>query len=100
MQQARYFLLLCEELSFSRAARRCHVGQPSLSKAIRALETELGGALFLRKPSLALSELGHAVKPHLQRIVWAHGEARAAARRLVGARREPAEPVRASGEGA
>ena len=45
MQQVDYFLTLCEELNFTRAARRCGVSQPSLTTAIGTLERELGGAL-------------------------------------------------------
>jgi len=44
MHQIRYFLALCEERSFTRAARRCGVSQPSLTNAVIALERELGGA--------------------------------------------------------
>ena len=51
MHQVGYFLALCEELNFTRAARRCGISQPSLTTAIGALERELGGALFSRKPS-------------------------------------------------
>ena len=46
MQQIHYFLTLCEELSFTRAARRCGVAQPSLTTAIGALERELGARCF------------------------------------------------------
>src|SRR5262245_54464211 len=63
MQQVDYFLTLCEELNFTRAARRCGVSQPSLTTAIGALERELGGALFYRKPALALIGLGRMVWP-------------------------------------
>ena len=35
MHQVRYFLALCEELNFTRAAERCHVAQPSLTRAIK-----------------------------------------------------------------
>jgi Bacterial regulatory helix-turn-helix protein, lysR family len=35
MQQVHYFLALCEELNFTRAARRCGVSQPSLSNSSR-----------------------------------------------------------------
>ena len=35
MQQVRYFLALCEELNFTRAARCCGISQPSLTTAIR-----------------------------------------------------------------
>jgi len=68
MHQIRYFLALCDELNFTRAARRCGVTQPSLTNAIRALERELGGAVFQRKPRIELTELGRAVRPYLQEI--------------------------------
>jgi DNA-binding transcriptional LysR family regulator len=61
-----YFLILCEELHFTRAAKRCGISQPSLTNAIRALEEEFGGSLFCRKPKPALTELGTAVQPHLR----------------------------------
>ena len=52
MQQIRYFLALCEERNFTRAAGRCGVTQPSLTNAIIALERALGGALFQRRPAI------------------------------------------------
>jgi DNA-binding transcriptional LysR family regulator len=61
MQQIRYFLALCEERNFTRAARRCGVSQPSLTNAIIGLERELGGALFQRRPEVALTVLGQRV---------------------------------------
>jgi DNA-binding transcriptional LysR family regulator len=68
MHQVRYFLALCEERSFTRAARRCGVTQPSLTNAIRALERELKGTLFHRKPRVEPTELGRGIRPHLQDI--------------------------------
>jgi LysR family transcriptional regulator, hydrogen peroxide-inducible genes activator len=68
MHQIRYFLALSEELNFTRAARRCGVTQPSLTNAIRALEKELRGAVFNRKPRIELTELGRAIRPFLQEI--------------------------------
>jgi DNA-binding transcriptional LysR family regulator len=71
LRQICYFLALCEEQSFTRAARRCGISQPSLTNAIIALEQELGGALFERRRGMALTVptvLGHAVHPYLQRI--------------------------------
>ena len=69
MQHVRYFLALCEEQSFTRAAKRCQVSQPSLSAAIRRLEEEFGGSLFRRgKNATTLSPLGLAVRPYLQQI--------------------------------
>src|SRR5262249_44360272 len=63
------FLAICEEGSFTGAARRCGVSQPSVSNAIRLLEEELGGSLFRRAPRGAqLSPLGAAMRPYLQKI--------------------------------
>jgi LysR family transcriptional regulator, hydrogen peroxide-inducible genes activator len=70
MQQVVYFRALCEELNFTRAARRCNVSQPSLTRSIRLLEEEFGGALFHRERNHThLSELGQLVKPHLDQIL-------------------------------
>jgi len=67
MHQVRYFLAVCERLSFTQAARRCHVTQPSLTRAIQLLETEFGGQLFHRERSrIHLTELGRLVQPYLQ----------------------------------
>jgi DNA-binding transcriptional LysR family regulator len=68
MHQIRYFLALCEEGNFTRAAKRSGVSQPSLTNAISALERELGGVLFNRKPFTAMTALGHAIQPSMQRI--------------------------------
>jgi LysR family transcriptional regulator, hydrogen peroxide-inducible genes activator len=80
MQQVRYFLALCELRSFTKAARRCDVSQPALTNAITALEREVGGVLFQRRPSVALTGRGHAIQPYLQRIVENAGLAVQAAR--------------------
>ncbi|HEX2554340.1 MAG TPA: LysR family transcriptional regulator [Microvirga sp.] len=69
MHQVRYFLALCEELNFTRAAERCHVAQPSLTRAIRLLEDEMGGPLFHReRANTHLSELGRMVEPYLRQM--------------------------------
>ncbi len=83
MQQIHYFLALCEELNFTCAARRCGVSQPSLSNAISALERELGGALFDRKPSIALTGLGRMLRPYLDEIARNANHAREVARTLT-----------------
>jgi Bacterial regulatory helix-turn-helix protein, lysR family len=68
-RQVRYFLALCEEQNFTRAAKRCGVSQPSLSAAIRRLENELGGSLFRRsRKRTTMSPLGMTVRPHLLQI--------------------------------
>lgn len=69
LRQIRYFLGICEQGSFSQAATRCGVSQPALTKAIKLLEHEVGGAVFHREGRrLVLSELGQMVRPHLQRL--------------------------------
>jgi DNA-binding transcriptional LysR family regulator len=65
--QIRYFLAVAEELNFTRAAEKCNVTQPSLTRAIKLLEQELGGPLFHReRANTHLSELGLMMRPHLQ----------------------------------
>jgi LysR family hydrogen peroxide-inducible transcriptional activator len=69
MHQIRYFRALEEELNFTRAAERCGISQPALTRAIRLLEEEFGGVLFHRERNEThLSELGRIVKPHLDQI--------------------------------
>ena len=48
LRQLQYVLALSEELSFRRAAERCHVSQPSLSAQLAQLEEVLGVQLFER----------------------------------------------------
>ena len=79
LQQIKYFLVLCEEQHFSRAARRCDISQPSLTNAIKALEHELGGCLFDRKPRIKVSKLGLMLRPHFKSAVKAIERTRAVA---------------------
>jgi LysR family hydrogen peroxide-inducible transcriptional activator len=70
IQQARYFVALCETLNFTRAAERSNVTQPSLTRAIKLLEDELGGALFNRERNRThLTELGRLVEPHIREVM-------------------------------
>ncbi|MBI1250612.1 MAG: LysR family transcriptional regulator [Alphaproteobacteria bacterium] len=76
MQQVRYFLALSRELNFTRAAERCNITQPALTRAIQALEAEFGGRLFHRERNQThLSELGRMMLPYLQSI---HAQSEAA----------------------
>ena len=97
MHQIRYFLALCEERSFTRAAKRCGVSQPSLTNAIIGLEQELGGALFQRKPLVSLTVLGQAVHPYLDRIAQNVDQARQAAGAMADVRRSTFMPLAPSG---
>lgn len=67
MHQIKYFLAVCEALNFTRAAERCNVAQPSLTRAIKLLEEELGGELFRRERNLThLTALGRLMRPRLE----------------------------------
>jgi DNA-binding transcriptional LysR family regulator len=67
MHQIRYFLAVGETLNLTKAAERCNVAQPSLTRAIKALETELGGELLRRERALShLTELGQRMLPMLR----------------------------------
>ena len=67
MHQVRYFLAVARTLNFTRAADECNVTQPSLTRAIKQLEAELGGDLFRReRPAAQLTELGQRMHPLLK----------------------------------
>lgn len=67
--QIRYCLALCETLNFTRAAEKCHVSQPSLTRAIKLLEDELGGPLFHReRNNTHLTELGRVMRPYFEQV--------------------------------
>jgi DNA-binding transcriptional LysR family regulator len=69
MHQVRYFLAAAAELSFTKAAEKCNVSQPSLTRAIKQLEGELGGDLFRReRPQTQLTELGERMHPLMKQI--------------------------------
>ncbi|SRR6266700_1487881 len=86
IHQVRYFLAVCDALNFTRAAAKCHVTQPSLTRAIQLLEKEFGGYLFHRERSKTrLTELGRVVQPYLQGVWEQSLAAKAQAKAFVAA---------------
>lgn len=80
MHQIRYFLAVSEQLNFTRAAEECRVAQPSLTRAVKLLEEELGGELFRRERRLThLTEFGERMLPLMRQCY----EAAASAKKLA-----------------
>lgn len=68
--QLRYVCAIAETGSFSRAAERCKVAQPSLSQQVLKLEEDLGEKLFDRLGrSIRITEAGRAFLPHARSIL-------------------------------
>lgn len=81
LRHLRYFVAVADELSFARAARALHLSQPPLSRQVRALENELGTALFTRtKRTVALTGAGAALLPEARRLLRAADALKAGAR--------------------
>jgi LysR family transcriptional regulator, hydrogen peroxide-inducible genes activator len=89
--QIRYFLAVADELNFSRAAAKCNVTQPALSRAIQQLEVELGGQLIHRERHLThLTDLGQMVRPHMEMVHGAAARASSASERISSGAASPA----------
>lgn len=90
MQQVRYFLALSKTLNFTKAAEECHVSQPALTRSIRQLEDELGGALIRRERNHShLTELGRRMLPMLQQCYDAAVSAKSLAKAVNDSRLAP-----------
>lgn len=70
LYQMRYFMAVAEHESMTKAAEALHVSQPSLSKAVKGLEEEMGVPLFDRVGrSIALNMNGRIVLQAVERAV-------------------------------
>jgi LysR family hydrogen peroxide-inducible transcriptional activator len=84
MHEVRYFLAACDTMNFHRAASSCNVTQPALTRAIKKLEIELGGALFRRDHSGAqLTDFGRLMRPHLEEVLGRTKNAQQVARSFL-----------------
>lgn len=88
--QIRYFLATAEILNFTRAAEKCNVSQPALTRAIKKLEEELGGPLFRRERNRThLTDLGQVMREHLGRVDTTTQNAVKAASKLLNLEKAP-----------
>lgn len=70
VRHLRYFVVLSEELHFTRAAERLHMAQPPLSQRIKELEHEVGVALFhRRKTGVEITEAGALLLEHAREVL-------------------------------
>ena len=70
LNKLRAFLYAAESLSFSKAARRMHLTQPTVSHHIKSLELEIGVELFDRSGSeLQLTEAGRILQPWARKLI-------------------------------
>ncbi|MFG2782307.1 LysR family transcriptional regulator [Streptomyces prunicolor] len=77
----RAFLVVAEELHFTRAAARLYVAQQALSRDVRRLERELGAELFVRTTrQVTLTADGERLVPYARRVLGAQEELLAAFR--------------------
>src|SRR4051812_12924878 len=81
LRQLACFVAVVEEGSFTRAARRIGITQPSLSEHIRTLEQEIDGPVLERLPrGVALTPAGRTLLPEARTAVRAVERGRRAAR--------------------
>jgi DNA-binding transcriptional LysR family regulator len=87
LQQLAYFVAVTDVRSFTRAAELTGVAQPTLSRQLKALETELGAPLVHRGKTVTLTPAGEAVLPLARRMLADADSARTAVAEIVGLRR-------------
>jgi DNA-binding transcriptional LysR family regulator len=85
LRQFEHFIAVVEERHFTRAARRVHIAQSSLSSSIRGLERELGSELLIRTSRrVELTEAGRALVPAARRALAATQDGRDAVNAVRG----------------
>jgi LysR family transcriptional activator of glutamate synthase operon len=68
--QLKYFISVAQTMSFSEAARRCGISQPSISHSIIELEKLLGAPLFVRsRRGVSITDAGRELLPRAVEMV-------------------------------
>ena len=90
IRQLHYFLVLCDEMNYSRAAQRLFLSRQALRQSITALEAELCGPLFLSAHhKLTLTDRGMSLQRHAAPVVEQFQQMQAALRAEI----QSAQPV-------
>ena len=88
IRQLHYFLVLCEEMNYTRAAQRLFLSRQALRQSISALEAGLCGPLFL-SAKLTLTDRGMSLQRHATPVVEQFQQMQAALRAEI----QSAQPV-------
>ena len=86
LRQLRYFVVTAEALSFTAAAKRLHISQPSISTALADLEASFGVQLFIRHHAsgLSLTQAGRDMLGQARNLLKNAEELQSAAREMDG----------------
>ena len=91
IRQLHYFLVLCDEMNYSRAAQRLFLSRQALRQSISALEAEMCGPLFISAHhKLSLTDRGMSLQRHAAPVVEQFQQMQAALRAEI----QSAQPVR------
>lgn len=91
IRQLHYFLVLCDEMNYSRAAQRLFLSRQALRQSISALEAELCGPLFLSAHhKLTLTDRGMSLQRHAAPVVEQFQQMQASLRAEI----QSVQPVR------
>jgi LysR family hydrogen peroxide-inducible transcriptional activator len=81
LRQLQYVVAVAEELSFRKAAARCHVAQPSLSAQIAQVEAAVGVQLFERgQRKVLVTAAGHDILERARKLLLEADDLREAGR--------------------
>jgi DNA-binding transcriptional LysR family regulator len=84
LRQLEYFIAISEAGSFSAAAARLYIAQPSLSQQVRALEKELGAELLERgRHGITLTPAGRIFLPQARLAIQAVRDAQDSVRQVI-----------------